>query len=65
MNRAVAAELLHLAAGLLLTLVLFRAAIWSYPQGAGSLEPVCLLTMLALLAMSVPALVRAARQPRN
>ena len=65
MNRAVVAELLHLAAGLLLTLALFRAAIWSYPQGAGSLEPVCLLTMLAMLAMSVPALIRAARQPRN
>lgn len=65
MNRAVVAELLHLAVGLLLTLALFRAAIWSYPQGAGSLEPVCLLTMLAMLAMSVPALIRAARQPRN
>ncbi len=65
MTRAVLVELLHLAAGLLLTFALFRAAIWSYPQGAGSLEPVSWATMLAVLAMSVPAVTKAARQPRN
>ncbi|ONF97661.1 hypothetical protein [Sphingomonas jeddahensis] len=65
MARAVAVELIHLVAGLLVTQVFFRAAIWSYPQGAGSIEPVRWAVMLAVLAMSVPELVKAARKPRN
>jgi hypothetical protein len=65
MVRAVAVELIHLAAGLVATQAIFRAAIWSYPQGAGSLEPVSWAVMLAVLAMSVPELVKAARKARN
>jgi hypothetical protein len=65
MNRAVAVELLHLAAGMMLTLAIFRAGIWAYPQGANSLEPVGWATALAVLAMSVPELIKAARKPRN
>ncbi|MDF2494084.1 hypothetical protein [Sphingomonas sp.] len=65
MTRAAAVELIYLAIGLVATQAVFRAAIWSYPQGAGSLEPVSWAVMLALLAMSVPALMKAARKPRN
>ncbi|WBH16453.1 hypothetical protein [Sphingomonas radiodurans] len=65
MNRAVVIELLHLAAGLMLTLAIFRAAVWAYPQGAESLNPVGWATMLAVLAMSVPEVMKAAREPRN
>jgi hypothetical protein len=66
MIRAVAVELIHLAAGLMATHMVFRAAIWSYPQGADSLEPVSWAVMLAVLAMSVPPVMRAAaRKPRN
>jgi hypothetical protein len=65
MNRAVAIELLHLAAGLMLTLAIFRAGIWAYPQGADALVPVSWATMLAVLAMSVPEVAKAYRKPRD
>ncbi|QNE31521.1 hypothetical protein F1C10_05945 [Sphingomonas sp. NBWT7] len=65
MNRAVAIELVHLAAGLMLTLAIFRAGVWAYPQGADSLEPVGWVTMLAIVAMSVPEIAKAARKSRN
>lgn len=65
MNKAVAVELLHLAAGLALTLAIFRAGVWAYPQGEDSLDPVGWATMLAVFAMSVPEVVKAARKPRN
>lgn len=65
MGRAVAVEVLHLVAALVATQAMFRAAIWSYPQGADSLEPVSWAVMLAVLAMSVPEMMKAARKPRN
>lgn len=65
MVRAVMIEIVHLVLGLMATTAIFRAAIWSYPQGAGSLEPVGWAVMLAVLAMSVPELVKAARKTRN
>lgn len=65
MNRAAAVELIYLAIALVATQAVFRAAIWSYPQGADSLEPVSWAVMLALLAMSVPAVMKAACKPRN
>jgi hypothetical protein len=65
MNRAVLVELIHLAAGLMATQAIFRAGMWAYPQGAGSLESVSWVVMLAVLAMSVPEVMKAARKPRN
>jgi hypothetical protein len=65
MTRAVAVELIHLAAGLMLTFAIFRGGMWAYPQGADSLEPVGWVTMLAIVAMSVPEVIKAARQSRN
>ena len=65
MNRAVAIELLHLAAGLMLTFAIFRAGIWAYPQGTDSLVPVGWMTVLAVVAMSVPEVAKAARKSRN
>ena len=60
-GRALAVELLHLAAGLALTLAIFRAAVWAYPQGAASLAPIGWLTMAAVLVMSVPEIRKAWR----
>ncbi len=65
MVRAVMIEIVHLVVGLVATAAIFRAAIWSYPQGTDSLEPVSWAVMLAVLAMSVPELMKAARKPRN
>jgi hypothetical protein len=60
MKRAVAAEGLHMLAGLVVTAAIFAAAAWSYPQGAGTIWWIGTATMAVVLAMSIAALRRAA-----
>jgi hypothetical protein len=57
--RHILTEVIHLAAGLVVTRLVFVAAAWAYPQGREAIAPIGWLTMLAVLAMSVPELMKA------
>lgn len=59
MRRAVLIELAQMAGGLVLTGAVFRAAAWSYPQGADAIWTVGCGALAAVLAMSGYELRRA------
>ena len=65
MTPRVTVELLHLAAGLVVTTALFAAAIWSYPQARGDFHLVGAATLVAVLVMGIGPVRRARRADRR
>jgi hypothetical protein len=57
--RRTLAELLHLAAGLALTVLIFRLAAWSYPLGRETIGLVGWGAAVVVLAMAIDPLRRA------
>ncbi len=56
MGRRTLVELLHLAAGVAITALVFAGAAWAYPQGGETLRWVGLATMVVVVAMSIAPL---------
>lgn len=59
MGRNTLTEVLHIAAGLALTALIFKGAAWAYPLGRDTIYVVGWLTALAVVLMGIGPLRRA------